>query len=328
MSQINEQEISPKDIYAAILRVERSLTDHSDQLFTGLKQEILGFGSKLTELQEVNSQCQQRLDLFEKLRRKNNLVIFGLCSGEHLDQIGLLQKVRDLFQTKLDVAILDSEVNNIYFIGRSRQVVKLELVTYLKKVEILRSARKLKGTKISIVEDLNKEEQSRQKVLRDHLRQARDKKYRAYIRGGFLYVDGERYTAKQLEAQPLQNFVAKPHSAPATPSRGCVDDKGDTFEKHTFAGNNEREPEVCFRESQSRASSVCDSGTSDGDTRVGKETFGKKILRSNSVRSKGNSCEYSVDKTASNSVSREREATSGKTSTPLDSSSGRKIKGG
>lgn len=308
MSQISEQEISTKDIYAAILRVEKSLTDHSDQLFTSLKEEILTFSGKLSELQEVNSQCQQRLELFEKLKRKNNLVIFGLCSGEHLDQIGLLQKVQDLVQTKLDVSILDSDVNNVYLVGKSRQVVKLELVTYLKKVEILKSAKKLKGSRVFIVEDLNKEEQCQQKVLRDHLRQARDKKYRAYIRGGFLYVDGERYTAKQLEDQPLQSIVPKPHSAPATPSRGCVDDKGDTLEKHNF-GNN-KEPEVHHREFQSQASSVCNSGTLDGDSRGGKEDSGKKILRSNSAGSK------------------KAVATSGKISTPLDSSSRRKIKGG
>lgn len=215
-SDLKDQEASTKDILRAIEVLKLELSQQSQQQFAQLSDKISDFQDRVLTVEKAVLEQKRMID---KLQRKNNIVIYGLSEIDGLYQGDLLEVIQRLFKDRLDINLERTEVNNIYRIGKNRQIIKLELLTFLKKVEVLKSSKKLKGTKIYISEDLSREEQENQKILRQQLKLAREKKYRAYIKGSSLIVNGDRYTAEQLQSICGPSFLVKSSSAPATPDR-------------------------------------------------------------------------------------------------------------
>lgn len=90
---------------------------------------------------------------FERSLRKNN--IFGLNKPEI---IPVLKYVRDSLSQLLDIDINEMDINNIYPITNIKTTIKVEFVTYLKKLSILENCYKLKGKEIFRSHNLSPEE--------------------------------------------------------------------------------------------------------------------------------------------------------------------------
>ncbi|KAG5863622.1 hypothetical protein JTB14_026269 [Gonioctena quinquepunctata] len=123
----------------------------------------------------------------------------------------------------LHIELVESDFNNIYPLGNTyKSLVKVEFTSYLKKIEVLRSTRNLKGTSIRIAHDLTEQQRIEFKILRKHLHATKqDKNNTCYIRNNRLHVNNRIFTPSDLENLE-QGFELihqnKPQSDPGTPA--------------------------------------------------------------------------------------------------------------
>lgn len=175
-----------------------------------------------TTLENKHGEIVEKIEYIEKRIKRNNVVIFGLETNNYYTE-NLVQIVLAFFETKLNILVAPHEINNIYSVGRThKKPIVVEFISYLRKIDILKSAHKLKGTNIFINHDLTKTEQKENTILRKQLKLARTEDTKAYIKKNKLYYQGEVYTAKDFpedssEIITNETVEEKSSSAPATP---------------------------------------------------------------------------------------------------------------
>lgn len=197
---------------------------HINQEIEALKETIGREIKKRTELEIKFEELKNKHDILEKKLRKNKIIIFGINNNNE----NLCKYTTDILNQHLNLNLTLRDLNNIYTIGKQTQnkPVVIEFISYLTKVEVLKNCSKLKGTNISVSEVLNLEERKRNKILRQHLREARTKNLNSYIKNNKLYINKEAYTAEQLaeNEQDTDNeeegeiVPEQIKSAPATPN--------------------------------------------------------------------------------------------------------------
>lgn len=138
-----------------------------------------------------------------------------------------------------------NQINNIYSIGKQQtnRPLIVEFISFFTKIEVLKNCKKLKGTKISITDDLTKNDQVIRQILLKHQKQAKQYNLNAYIRGNKLIINDDTYTVEQLENgneiylpsqehHIVEELVSKKiSSAPTTPSNFQIEETDDdTYE--------------------------------------------------------------------------------------------------
>ncbi|XP_044766546.1 uncharacterized protein LOC123322646 [Coccinella septempunctata] len=166
-----------------------------------LREEIKQVG---VDTDERLKNCEVRLsrverEILEIKRRslRNNIIISGLeanCSS-------LVNYVISKLNALLSINLLETEVNNIYRLGKTKPVIKIEFVSFLAKSKVIENRHKLKGSRVYINEDLCEEDRNDLKILRQQMNVARANGQRAYIWRRFLIVDGEKFSVEQLKDQ-------------------------------------------------------------------------------------------------------------------------------
>lgn len=107
---------------------------------------------KLMEIEkrQTTLEVMQR-DLDQQLR-KNTIIIYGL---EVPGEMELMKFTLDKLQELLGVILIKSDINNIYLTQMDTvTAIKIELTRYVKKILILRKARKLNRTDIRITDEI------------------------------------------------------------------------------------------------------------------------------------------------------------------------------
>ena len=169
-----------------IVELKRSYSD--------ILKENLGEGARGTS---TNTASQVRVheevsEAWERERRKNQLVIFGI--EENSDEGITRNKVKDIMQA---VGMDESKVKYFGRVGRSTNDNKTRLVRIVcddaeTKRKFLKEANKLKGiegyNRIYISNDLTKMQQINDKKLRDKLREIRVNNREAKINNGEIVV--------------------------------------------------------------------------------------------------------------------------------------------
>lgn len=135
---------------------------------------------------------QKRLD---SMYRQNNLVFNGLEESEEEGSERLEVRILDVCNNVMGVELNSDEINRIRRIGlrgdRPRPVI-LSLLTNAKKYKLLQKSFKLKGSKIFLSEDLDKEEREiRQKLFSIKYYLKRELQTDAKIRRDGLIVGSE-----------------------------------------------------------------------------------------------------------------------------------------
>ncbi|CAG9759560.1 unnamed protein product [Ceutorhynchus assimilis] len=173
-----------------------------------LKLNIQKFNTELEIVQENVSKLGRNYLALERSQRKNNIVLFGLNSSKE----NLLDHTLNTLNKYLETNITNTDINNIYQIGKSAtQPIVIQFVTFLKKQTLFQNKEKLQTLRehgLSITNDLCKEDQDELKVLRKHLKNAKAQNLEANIKGYFLFIAGERYSAedlKQIEVDAEKN---------------------------------------------------------------------------------------------------------------------------
>ncbi|KAJ8962756.1 hypothetical protein NQ318_001154 [Aromia moschata] len=127
----------------------------------------------------------------------------------------------DELKKEIDINLNISDFNNVYPLGKQENSpLKIEFLSYLKKTTVLKNAKKLKGKKLSIANDLTQKQRIENKLLRKHLYLAKeDKNKNCYIKNNKLYVNGEAYSTEQLQIiENIDDDPVKSNSEPGTPS--------------------------------------------------------------------------------------------------------------
>lgn len=89
------------------------------------------------------------MELSKRSQNKNNIILFGLKKKN--DEILVCKELTRL----LDIRLEESDINDFFPLGRTENCpIKVELISYLKKRLIFKNTKKLKGTGVSITNDL------------------------------------------------------------------------------------------------------------------------------------------------------------------------------
>ncbi|KAG5871991.1 hypothetical protein JTB14_025743 [Gonioctena quinquepunctata] len=130
--------------------------------------------------------------------RSNNIIVFGLQSENIVKS---LKDLGDSLESKLDL----QDTNNTFFLpnrSRNKILLKVEFITYWKKLEVLKYSHKLKDSNIFIANDLIPEDQVTHKTLRSYLNTVKSNGLKATIRQNQLILNGSKYTPEQLASDP------------------------------------------------------------------------------------------------------------------------------
>lgn len=235
------QSATNQDIYDLIINLDsklgKQIEDVQDEV-KSLKQVVNGdikvLKDKIKALEEENKLVKGKLKYIERKIKQNNIFIYGLEEETEERQDTLLQEVLHVINHTLEVKLTPYEINNIYRIGKNKgkRPIILSFVTNLKKSEVLRNTRKLKGTNIAVSEDLIEEDRTERKLLVDTLKQVKRRNKKAIIRGNGIIIESIYYSVKDILDQKHleennQEFSPPPIrrtvSDPSTPSPTVFD---------------------------------------------------------------------------------------------------------
>lgn len=217
------------ELYQIILEANQV---QSNQLKKDIKNDLQttvdALSKKIDETVIQNVYLQKKCLYLERKLRKNNIIIFGLDPQKETliaDTINTLNRL-------LNLNISKSDINNIYIVGTSEKPpVIVEFLSFLTKTDIFKNITKLRGTGVSITNDLSVEDRNEQKVLYSHLKLAREQKLQARISGNKLIIDNNPYTVEQL--QHLENLSETESADPTSETE--VDNPGQSLKKQQGA---------------------------------------------------------------------------------------------
>lgn len=196
------EKIDIREIYKLLNNINSQnveIQNDIKQLRSEIKEDLRETRNKINQLEEQNKRLCTELERVNKKLKKCNFVIFGLDFQEGT----LIDTFITLVTQKLNVSIAVSDLKDIYNIP-TKNIIFVELVSYLKKKEIFASLYKLKGTRISFAHELTSKEREESKVLVTHLKAAKSKNLIAKIKNNKLVVSGDTYTYQQLIENPIE----------------------------------------------------------------------------------------------------------------------------
>lgn len=169
-------------------------------------------------------------------KRNNNIILFGLEETEKTTH-ELLQIVKNILKSDLDISILDHEVNKIHRIGNKNtesnkhRPILCTFVSNWRKNEIIKNKKKFK--KIYVTEDYPKEVLEKRKALQSRLVEERNKGNIAYLKYDKLIVKGnvnnlekrKRETSTSPSATNMQAKKKQLTSSSTKPNRANAFDR-------------------------------------------------------------------------------------------------------
>ncbi|XP_052742166.1 uncharacterized protein LOC112048177 [Bicyclus anynana] len=185
---------------------------------------------KLQPIIEENKNLKIKLENLEKEveslkrgKKQNNLIIFGVKEGEKSSQ-ELIQKVKQIFESDLNLNLEDYEVNKMYRIGKDNsggkpRPILFSFVSEWKKNEVMKRKKNFKD--VHVAEDYTKEVLEKRKMLQPQLIEERKKGNFAYLKFDKLVIKGkinntsndkrkrENSTSPQNNIQPRKQQTIK-----------------------------------------------------------------------------------------------------------------------
>lgn len=216
---INQNEIiTTKQILEEILKNRKELKNSIDALESRLLLKIEELNHKIINLENENESLRKEVEVINRNLKKNGIVIYGLSSNDKITVEFICSKLENL----LEINLTPEQISDCYLLGQNaNNPIKVELVNFWKKREILKNASKLKGKNIYISPDLTKQQLAEGKILRANLKAAKEENLKdCYIKGNKLYTEGKVYTVDELVKIEIdkRNYKRRNNSAPHTPT--------------------------------------------------------------------------------------------------------------
>lgn len=222
---MESKDINIQTVYEEVLKNRSEIRNFIEAVETRLLIKLEEANRRVTNLETENSLLRKQIEQLDRENRKNNLAIFGL--NQHKDtQINETFICKEL-NSYLGVSVKESDIANVLPSSKKENCpLRVKLINYQIKNLIFKNCHKLKGTKVSISNDLTLEQQKEHKILRKHLTLAKlDGHRNSKIRGNKLIVDETIYCLDDLKKiEEADETKATRNSAPPTPSRPTIND--------------------------------------------------------------------------------------------------------
>jgi len=225
-NQMANGKVTNEQIFALLERTSQNVQD--------IKEELASYKEKIEELQTVtqklqaeNTELRKRIVIQDEIIKRKNILVFGLEETEN----SLEQVVLDFLSIKLQIKITSNELDDFYRIGdktsNKRRPILIKFLREKTAKQVLKHAKNLKGSGISIAQDLPLEKRTEKKILYDFLKVAKEKKFSAKIQHNKLHINKDVYTIETLKHLDKQSFLEPivnkatlfpNNSAPPTPT--------------------------------------------------------------------------------------------------------------
>ncbi|KAG5889294.1 hypothetical protein JTB14_031941 [Gonioctena quinquepunctata] len=141
------QEISLAGILDFLKRLDQKF-DKSQETLAEIKVELQSVSTKVSILEEENYKLKKEIQNLDRKQRRNNIVVFGI---ETEDKLESLSHLSDTFEVPIKL----SDTNNIYSFEtkNNKRIIKIELLSYWKKIDIQKFLYKLKNKNIFVAND-------------------------------------------------------------------------------------------------------------------------------------------------------------------------------
>ncbi|KAL1446372.1 hypothetical protein WDU94_006604 [Cyamophila willieti] len=176
-----------KEVHREITRINENI----DSKLTPLVLEV-------KRLRENLKKCEDKIYDMEKDKRKRNILIHGINIHR---QTRTETQLKHFFRENLQMILKTEDIDFIKELGRDKKgPILLGLTSWRKKTEIMKNARKLKGSNMFISEDLSPEVLLTRKTLVPEMMNYRMQGHHAIIKYDKLYVNGEDITISNPSA--------------------------------------------------------------------------------------------------------------------------------
>lgn len=207
-SNTSDNDLSNSEI-VKILKVY--ISEQIEQLKISVQESITSnldvLREKIENLEKDHRHLNNKIEFLDRKVRKNNILIFGV--KEDNDK-SVFEVVSAIFDEKLNIKLSIDCIANIYRIGKFKdnsfkRPIIIQFTSFLKKSEVIKRRRYLKGTNIFISDDLTETERAEKRVLNKHLKNAKDKNLNAYLKNNSIVVNGEVFTAQDLQKSSVND---------------------------------------------------------------------------------------------------------------------------
>lgn len=130
-----------------------SIAKEVDRVFA---DKIQSLEDRVSDLEEKNRKLSEKCDALEQYSRRTSVRIIGMkqCDPDRVEE-----HIKDLFREKLQINIREEAIDRCHSIGKPKNGTHnliVKFVSYRDRRLVMQNKRKLKGSKITIVEDLTR----------------------------------------------------------------------------------------------------------------------------------------------------------------------------
>ncbi|XP_063628208.1 uncharacterized protein LOC134799703 [Cydia splendana] len=146
-------------------RIKETINKNIDKKFELME-------SKTNQLEEKIDKQQKNIDYLENKLRKKNLIFFGVQESEQ-NYDDLVQLILDVIKETMKIKCEGWEIENVNRIGKKSDRIRPIVTTFTtigRKMEVLRSKRKLENSGIYIKEDYSPAVLQKRKELQDDVK--------------------------------------------------------------------------------------------------------------------------------------------------------------
>ncbi|XP_073986144.1 uncharacterized protein [Rhodnius prolixus] len=198
------------------------LFEKLEEMRNDMKNDVKGLESKINQYQsrlelfvkkietiEMNCSTMSdkikrlKLDIndYQKIKREKNLILYNVPMAENEDMQILETNVLDIIKNAIKVEVNLNEIDRIVRRGSNsnNRPILIKFIAHRKKIEVLKSAKHLKGSNFGLSQDYSYEIRQTRKQLISYMKRAQAQQCTTSLRYDKLLINGDLYTLKQLQ---------------------------------------------------------------------------------------------------------------------------------
>uniref|UniRef100_A0A0A9ZCM9 Uncharacterized protein n=1 Tax=Lygus hesperus TaxID=30085 RepID=A0A0A9ZCM9_LYGHE len=212
MDQLDETSLTPfEKVLLGHMRSNKTAIDDLSTWVGTMQEYINNNNISNSQLRQENARLRTKVDDLEYRVRERNLIIIGLEEQPNEDSDSIALSLCDLIVGRLGVGCTTADLDQVRRLGKPRadgkdRPVLAEFITKRVKYAIVNSAKKLKGTCYYIRNDTSEQFRQDRKVLYEYQQGMKSIGKVVKMVKNKLLVDGELYTADELETLDPSTF--------------------------------------------------------------------------------------------------------------------------
>jgi hypothetical protein len=198
---------SKQETINAINDVKTDVSNLTKQV-SHLEKDLCDAKDKISALEKENKELCDKIDTLDNTNRKCNLIVFGLA--ESTDCNDPVAEFCNFISSSLGIAMTGAQVVRAYRMGQNnnKRPLFVSLINQKVKIDIMKNVGKLKGSKISISDDLTPKAREIRKLLVSRASYARSHGHDVKIRSKSLIINNVEYTYEVLRSNAWKIDIA------------------------------------------------------------------------------------------------------------------------